>query len=57
MEENSKLFGKRNLPNYHGHNYELIVRVAGEIDEKTGYVIDTKVLSELIRHEIVDLKT
>ncbi len=52
--ENTRLFGKCNLPNYHGHNYELIVKVSGEIDLQTGFVIDTKVLSELIRSEIVE---
>ncbi|MEI6019528.1 MAG: 6-carboxytetrahydropterin synthase [Bacteroidota bacterium] len=51
-EENKSVFGKCNSPNYHGHNYELIVRVVGEVDASTGYVIDTKHLSDLI-HELV----
>jgi 6-pyruvoyltetrahydropterin/6-carboxytetrahydropterin synthase len=50
--ENKVVFGKCNSPNYHGHNYELIVRVAGEVNADTGYVIDTKRLSDLI-HELV----
>lgn len=49
---NSKIFGKCALPNYHGHNYELEVKVVGEPDEKTGYVIDMKVLSDIIKAEI-----
>jgi len=52
-EENTRLFGKCNLPNYHGHNYELIVKVTGEIDPKTGYVIDTKTLSDLVNEHII----
>mgnify|MGYP003342123587 FL=1 len=52
-EENNKLFGKCNLPNYHGHNYELVVKVTGEINPKTGYVIDTKILSDLVNQHIV----
>jgi 6-pyruvoyltetrahydropterin/6-carboxytetrahydropterin synthase len=53
--ENLHLFGKCNSPNYHGHNYELIVCVVGEIDEKTGYVIDMKVLSEMIKKQVLDV--
>lgn len=53
-EENSRLFGKCNSLNYHGHNYELTVKVSGEIDPKTGYVVDTKILSELVREEIIE---
>lgn len=52
--ENQKIFGKCNLPNYHGHNYELIVKVTGEIDPETGYVIDMKLLSDLIRDNILN---
>ena len=51
--ENERVFGKCALPNYHGHNYELIVKVTGEPDPQTGYVIDMKVLSDLIQREIV----
>ena len=53
-EENAVLFGKCNYANYHGHNYDLIVKVVGEIDPKTGYVIDTKYLSELIQKHVLE---
>ena len=46
-EKNMEVFGKCALPNYHGHNYELIVKIIGEPDEKTGYVMDLKKLSDL----------
>lgn len=49
---NEKVFGKCSWPNYHGHNYELEVKVTGVPDEKTGYVMDMKVLSDLIKAEI-----
>ena len=49
---NEKVFGKCALPHYHGHNYELDVKVTGKPDKKTGYVIDMKVLSDLVRREI-----
>ena len=52
MEKNQEIFGKCNNPNFHGHNYELIVSVTGEVDQETGYVIDTKVLSDLIKEHI-----
>lgn len=51
-EKNNTVFGKCNNPNFHGHNYELIVGVTGEIDEETGFVIDMKVLKDLIKNEI-----
>ena len=51
---NDEIFGKCNNPNFHGHNYELIVSVAGEIDPLTGYVVDMKSLKDLIRSEIED---
>jgi 6-pyruvoyltetrahydropterin/6-carboxytetrahydropterin synthase len=51
-QRNNLVFGKCNNPNYHGHNYELIVSVTGEIDKTTGFVIDMKVLKELIRTEV-----
>lgn len=50
--KNDAVFGKCNNPNYHGHNYELIVAVTGEIDPDTGYVIDIKDLKELIYEEV-----
>ncbi len=49
---NEQVFGKCALPNYHGHNYELEVKVVGEPDPKTGFVMDMKVLSDLIKTEI-----
>ncbi len=51
-EKNQAVFGKCNNPNYHGHNYELIVAVTGEIDPDTGYVMDVKILKDLIKQEI-----
>ncbi|TAD87112.1 MAG: 6-carboxytetrahydropterin synthase [Bacteroidetes bacterium] len=48
QDENAAFFGKCNYPNYHGHNYELIVQVTGEVDPGTGYVMDMKKLSDLI---------
>lgn len=51
-EENKRIFGKCNYPNYHGHNYELEVHVTGEIDQETGYVIDLKILSDIIKKEV-----
>lgn len=51
---NERIFGKCNLPNYHGHNYELIVRVTGVPDTQTGYVMDMKLLSNLIKRQVVD---
>ena len=52
MKKNDAVFGKCNNPNYHGHNYELIVSVTGEIDQETGFVIDVKILSDLIKVHI-----
>lgn len=51
-EKNAEIFGKCSLPNYHGHNYELEVKVVGEVDPETGFVMDIKVLSELIKNTI-----
>jgi 6-pyruvoyltetrahydropterin/6-carboxytetrahydropterin synthase len=53
-EKNNEVFGKCNNHNYHGHNYNLIVKVTGEIDPETGYVIDMKFLSDLIKEQIAD---
>lgn len=53
-EKNDLIFGKCSNPNFHGHNYELIVSVTGEIDKETGIVIDMKVLKEIIKVEIED---
>ncbi|MCH2195396.1 6-carboxytetrahydropterin synthase [Kordia sp.] len=52
--KNNEVFGKCNNPNYHGHNYELIVSVKGPIDPETGYVMDVKILKDLIRSEVED---
>ncbi len=52
-EMNDKIFGKCNNPNYHGHNYTLIVKLRGEIDPKTGYVYDMKKLSDIIKENII----
>ena len=52
--KNSSVFGKCNNANYHGHNYELLVKVVGEPDAKTGFVIDLKVLSELIELNVLN---
>jgi 6-pyruvoyltetrahydropterin/6-carboxytetrahydropterin synthase len=52
-EKNEAIFGKCNNPNYHGHNYELIVQLKGEIDPDTGYVYDMKVLSDLIKEYVL----
>jgi 6-pyruvoyltetrahydropterin/6-carboxytetrahydropterin synthase len=53
-EENQQVFGKCNNANFHGHNYELVVRITGEIDPVTGYVIDMKVLSRIIKEKILN---
>lgn len=52
--QNDAVFGKCNNPNFHGHNYELIVHVTGEIDPDTGYVIDMKILKAIIKAEVED---
>ena len=52
FEQNDAVFGKCNNPNFHGHNYELIVGVTGEINPETGYVMDIKELSDLINEEV-----
>jgi len=51
---NTDIFGKCALPNYHGHNYELEVKVVGEPDPQTGFVIDLKKLSDLIKREVLE---
>ncbi|MFD1063390.1 6-pyruvoyl tetrahydropterin synthase family protein [Winogradskyella litorisediminis] len=54
FEQNDAIFGKCNNPNFHGHNYELIAAVTGDIDPETGYVIDVKILKDIIRSEVED---
>jgi 6-pyruvoyltetrahydropterin/6-carboxytetrahydropterin synthase len=51
---NQQVFGKCNNYNYHGHNYELVVKVIGEPDAGTGYVMDMKVLSDIINEHIIE---
>ncbi|MEO6282195.1 MAG: 6-carboxytetrahydropterin synthase [Dyadobacter sp.] len=53
-EKNSEVFGKCNNPNFHGHNYELIVQVTGELNPETGYVIDMKILSSILKEFVLD---
>lgn len=53
FEKNQEIFGLCNNPNYHGHNYELIVKVIGETDPDTGYVIDLKILKDFIDEEVI----
>ena len=53
-EQNDAIFGKCSNPNFHGHNYELIVSVTGPIDPNTGYVMDMKVLKDYIKSEVED---
>ncbi len=53
-EQNDAVFGKCNNPNFHGHNYDLIVSVTGEIDPVTGYVMDVKILKDFIKSEVED---
>jgi 6-pyruvoyltetrahydropterin/6-carboxytetrahydropterin synthase len=53
-EENQRVFGLCNNPNYHGHNYDLIVKVVGEPNPDTGYVLDMKKLSNLIKEQVLD---
>lgn len=53
-EKNERVYGKCNNYNYHGHNYDLIVQVTGEVDPETGYVMDMKVLSDLIKLQVLD---
>lgn len=52
-EKNNEIFGKCNNPNYHGHNYTLIVKLVGETDPDTGYVYDMKKLSDIIKENII----
>ncbi len=52
FEKNQEVFGKCNNPKFHGHNYDLIVSVEGNIDPETGYVIDMKILKDLIKEHV-----
>lgn len=53
-EKNKQVFGKCNNDNFHGHNYQLEVHLDGPIDPETGYVMDMKILSDLIKDEIIE---
>jgi 6-pyruvoyltetrahydropterin/6-carboxytetrahydropterin synthase len=53
-EENLEVFGKCSNPNWHGHNYELFVTVKGEVNPETGFVIDLKVLKQIILTHVTD---
>lgn len=52
FEKNQQVFGKCSNANYHGHNYELIVRLTGKPDPETGYVFDMKVLSDIVKENV-----
>jgi 6-pyruvoyltetrahydropterin/6-carboxytetrahydropterin synthase len=52
--DNARIYGKCNNPNYHGHNYELTVRVCGSVDPVIGYVMDLGELSSLIKQHVLD---
>lgn len=54
-EKNDLVFGKCNNPNFHGHNYELVVKLTGSPDKDTGYVYDLKKLSDLIKKNVLDI--
>jgi len=54
FEQNDAVFGKCNNPNFHGHNYELIVSVTGAINPETGFVMDAKILADIIKVEVED---
>jgi 6-pyruvoyltetrahydropterin/6-carboxytetrahydropterin synthase len=53
-EKNFSTFGKCSFPHYHGHNYELEVKVVGEIDPVTGFVMDMKILSDLVNEKVLE---
>jgi len=53
-EQNTNIFGKCSLPHYHGHNYEMEIKVVGEPDPETGFVMDMKKLSDLVNEKVVE---
>ena len=53
-EQNDAIFGNCNNPNFHGHNYEVIVSLIGEPDPETGYVFDMKILSDIIKEHVLN---
>ena len=54
IEENKRVFGLCNNDNFHGHNYDLIVKVVGEVNPNTGYVLDMKLLSKIVKEQVLD---
>ncbi len=50
---NEKIFGVCNNPNYHGHNYDLVIKITGEVDPETGYVMDMTVLKEIVESHVL----
>ena len=54
FEKNDLVFGKCNNPNFHGHNYDLVLKVTGEVNPETGFVIDMKVLKDIIKEQIIE---
>lgn len=54
MEKNDEVFGLCNNPNFHGHNYNLEVKITGEVDPETGYVIDLKIVKDIIEAEVIE---
>ncbi len=53
-EKNTDVFGKCSLPHYHGHNYDLEIKVTGEVNKKTGFVMDMKKLSDLVKEKVIE---
>ncbi len=54
MQKNDAVFGLCNNPNFHGHNYDLVVKIVGEPNAETGYVIDLKILSDIIKEKVIE---
>ncbi len=52
--KNKSVFGKCNNPNFHGHNYEIVIKVTGLPNAETGYLIDTKILSDIVKEKVLD---
>jgi len=53
-EKNDRIFGLCNRPNFHGHNYVVIAKITGEIDPDTGYVMDAKIIKDIIEEEVIE---
>ena len=51
---NDRVFGKCNNPHFHGHNYELVIKLTGEPDATTGYVMDMKILSDIVQENVIE---